>query len=32
MLPGNMQEIRSGISAGQQVVSNALALQNTADQ
>jgi membrane fusion protein, heavy metal efflux system len=32
MLPGNMQEIRSGINAGQQVVSNALALQNTADQ
>ena len=32
MLPGNMQEIRSGIIAGQQVVSNALALQNTADQ
>jgi cobalt-zinc-cadmium efflux system membrane fusion protein len=32
MLPGNMQEIRSGINAGEQVVSNALALQNTADQ
>jgi cobalt-zinc-cadmium efflux system membrane fusion protein len=32
MLPGNMQEILSGIQAGQQVVSNALALQNTADQ
>jgi cobalt-zinc-cadmium efflux system membrane fusion protein len=32
MLPGNMQEIRSGINAGQQVVSNVLALQNTADQ
>jgi cobalt-zinc-cadmium efflux system membrane fusion protein len=32
ILPGNMQEIRSGISAGQQVVSNVLALQNTADQ
>jgi cobalt-zinc-cadmium efflux system membrane fusion protein len=32
MLPGNMQEIISGINAGQQVVSNALALQNTADQ
>jgi cobalt-zinc-cadmium efflux system membrane fusion protein len=31
-LPGNMQEILSGIHAGQQVVSNALALQNTADQ
>jgi cobalt-zinc-cadmium efflux system membrane fusion protein len=32
MLPNNMQEIVSGINAGQQVVSNALALQNTADQ
>lgn len=32
MLPGNMQEIRSGINVGQQVVSNVLALQNTADQ
>jgi cobalt-zinc-cadmium efflux system membrane fusion protein len=31
-LPGNMQEIVSGLNAGQQVVSNALALQNTADQ
>jgi membrane fusion protein, heavy metal efflux system len=31
-LPGNMQEILSGLNAGQQVVSNALALQNTADQ
>jgi membrane fusion protein, heavy metal efflux system len=31
-LPGNMQEILSGIEVGQQVVSNALALQNTADQ
>ena len=31
-LPGNMQEILSGVNAGQQVVSNALALQNTADQ
>jgi cobalt-zinc-cadmium efflux system membrane fusion protein len=31
-LPGNMQEILSGIDVGQQVVSNALALQNTADQ
>jgi cobalt-zinc-cadmium efflux system membrane fusion protein len=27
-----MQEVLSGINAGQQVVSNALALQNTADQ
>jgi cobalt-zinc-cadmium efflux system membrane fusion protein len=32
MLPDNMQEILSGINAGQPVVSNALALQNTADQ
>jgi cobalt-zinc-cadmium efflux system membrane fusion protein len=31
-LPGNMQEILSGLDVGQQVVSNALALQNTADQ
>jgi membrane fusion protein, heavy metal efflux system len=31
-LPGNMQEIVSGLNADQQVVSNALALQNTADQ
>ncbi len=31
-LPGNMQEILSGIDVGQLVVSNALALQNTADQ
>jgi cobalt-zinc-cadmium efflux system membrane fusion protein len=32
ILPSNMQEILSGIDVGQQVVSNALALQNTADQ
>jgi cobalt-zinc-cadmium efflux system membrane fusion protein len=32
ILPGNMQEILSGIDVGQQVVSDALALQNTADQ
>jgi cobalt-zinc-cadmium efflux system membrane fusion protein len=32
ILPNNMQLILSGIDAGQQVVSNALALQNTADQ
>jgi cobalt-zinc-cadmium efflux system membrane fusion protein len=32
MLPGNMQEIRSGISPGQPVVSNALVLQNTVEQ
>jgi membrane fusion protein, heavy metal efflux system len=32
MLPGGMQEIRAGLSVGQQVVSNALALQSTVDQ
>ena len=32
MLPGNMQEINSGLEPGQQVVSNALELQNTVDQ
>ncbi len=32
MLPGNMQEILSGIDPGQQVVSNALVLQNTVEQ
>jgi cobalt-zinc-cadmium efflux system membrane fusion protein len=31
LLPGNMQEIRSGISDGQQVVINPLVLQNTID-
>jgi cobalt-zinc-cadmium efflux system membrane fusion protein len=31
-LPRNMQEILSGLDVGQQVVSNVLALQNTADQ
>jgi cobalt-zinc-cadmium efflux system membrane fusion protein len=31
-LPGNMQEIVSGLQAGQQVVSNALVLQNTVEQ
>jgi cobalt-zinc-cadmium efflux system membrane fusion protein len=31
MLPGNMQEILSGITAGQQVVTNALEFQNTAE-
>ena len=30
-LPGGMQEITSGISAGQQVVINPLPLQNTID-
>ena len=32
MLPNNMQEIKSGINIGQQVVTNALTLQNTVDQ
>jgi cobalt-zinc-cadmium efflux system membrane fusion protein len=32
MLPGGMQEIISGIAPGQQVVSNALEFQNTAEQ
>jgi membrane fusion protein, heavy metal efflux system len=32
MLPGNMQEILSGISVGQEVVSNALEFQNTVQQ
>lgn len=32
MLPGNMQEINSGLNAGQQVVSNALELENSAGQ
>jgi cobalt-zinc-cadmium efflux system membrane fusion protein len=31
-LPNNMQEIKSGIQPGQQVVTNALALQNTVGQ
>jgi cobalt-zinc-cadmium efflux system membrane fusion protein len=31
LLPGNMQEIKSGISVGQQVVTNPLVLQNTID-
>jgi cobalt-zinc-cadmium efflux system membrane fusion protein len=31
-LPGNMQEVVSGIQPGEQVVLNALVLQNTADQ
>jgi len=30
-LPGNMQEIKSGLQAGQQVVTNPLALQNEID-
>ncbi len=32
MLPGNLQEIVSGIAPGQQVVANALVLQNTMEQ
>ncbi|HEV2619386.1 MAG TPA: efflux RND transporter periplasmic adaptor subunit, partial [Acidobacteriaceae bacterium] len=32
MLPGGMQEVKSGLGAGQQVVANALTLENTVDQ
>ncbi len=32
MLPGNMQEILSGVAVGQQVVANALDFQNTVEQ
>jgi cobalt-zinc-cadmium efflux system membrane fusion protein len=32
MLPNKMQEVLSGVKPGQQVVSNALVLQNTAEQ
>jgi membrane fusion protein, heavy metal efflux system len=32
MLPGNIQEIDSGLNPGQQIVSNALELENSADQ
>ena len=32
MLPGNMQEIISGIASGQQVIANALEFQNSAEQ
>ena len=32
MLPGGMQEVTSGLTSGQQVVKNALELQNTAAQ
>ena len=32
MLPGGMQELKSGMDVGQQVVANALTLQNTVDQ
>jgi membrane fusion protein, heavy metal efflux system len=32
MLPGNLQEVTSGVKAGDQVVSNALVFQNTVEQ
>ena len=32
MLPGNMQEVLSGVKPGDQVVANALVLQNTVEQ
>jgi cobalt-zinc-cadmium efflux system membrane fusion protein len=32
MLPGNMQEVRTGLRPGQRVVQNALVLQNTEEQ
>jgi cobalt-zinc-cadmium efflux system membrane fusion protein len=32
MIPGGLQEVTSGLAVGQQVVSNALELQNTVDQ
>jgi cobalt-zinc-cadmium efflux system membrane fusion protein len=32
MLPGNLQEISTGLAPGQQVVSNALELQNSSEQ
>jgi cobalt-zinc-cadmium efflux system membrane fusion protein len=32
MVPPNMQEVLSGIAPGDRVVSNALVLQNTAEQ
>jgi len=32
MLPGSLQEILSGIKPGQQVVANALVLENTVEQ
>ena len=32
MLPGRMQEVKSGISPGQKVVANALELENTVEQ
>jgi cobalt-zinc-cadmium efflux system membrane fusion protein len=32
MLPGNLQEVTSGLNPGQQVVQNALELQNATEQ
>ena len=32
MLPGNLQEVRSGLKPGDQVISNALVFQNTVEQ
>jgi cobalt-zinc-cadmium efflux system membrane fusion protein len=32
MLPGNMQEVISGIQPGTQVIQNALVFQNTVEQ
>jgi cobalt-zinc-cadmium efflux system membrane fusion protein len=32
MLPGGMQEVLTGLEPGQQVVANALVLQNTVEQ
>jgi len=32
MLPGNLQEVLSGLKPGDRVVANALVLQNTAEQ
>jgi hypothetical protein len=32
MLPGNMQEVVSGVKPGVQVVQNALVFQNTVEQ
>jgi cobalt-zinc-cadmium efflux system membrane fusion protein len=32
MLPNNMQEVVSGLKPGDQVVTNALELQNTSEQ
>jgi cobalt-zinc-cadmium efflux system membrane fusion protein len=32
MVPGNMQEVLAGIRPGEQVVANALIIENTAEQ